>query len=227
MCFPRRQSSCRTFEFAGQNKGKNTMSTPGKGRTRENSKFYPSRLVIAGLLTISMTAGCMETTNPIYGPGNGGGPGSRAPIAQQDYSFFLQNMHGLCLDAAGQTAKQNGGKIQVWQCQSNNPNQTWYFENGAIVNEHGGCLDAAGETAKRNGGKVQIWTCQNNNPNQTWYFQGDSIINEHGLCLDVDGHSATKNGGRVQVWQCQNNNPNQNLVSELSMSARLAVNSGP
>ena len=183
------------------------MAHSVKSRTAFRGTF---RLAVSGAFCAVLTTGCMETANQIYGLGNsGGGSGSRAPIAQTDNSFSLQNAHGLCLDAAGETANRHGGKIQVWQCQSNNPNQTWYFENGAIVNEHGGCLDVAGETATRNGGKVQIWTCQNNNPNQTWYFQGDAIINEHGLCLDVDGHRAKQNGGRVQVWQCQNNNPNQ------------------
>ena len=117
----------------------------------------------------------------------------------------VNHAHGLCLDAAGQTDANNGGRVQLWSCW-NGPNQRWVRVGNEIINQaHGLCLDAAAQTNANNGGTVQLWSCLNN-VNQQWQPVGSELVNQaHGLCLDAAALTDASNGGKVQLWSCLNN----------------------
>lgn len=113
---------------------------------------------------------------------------------------------GLCLDVHSADVLNNGGNVQVWEC-NEEIQQQWKFEGGAVINEGGLCLAAHLPDATTNGGNVQVWGC-NGQPQQQWRTEGNAIINELGLCLEVNGPDAMANGGNVQVWDC-NSQPQQ------------------
>lgn len=108
---------------------------------------------------------------------------------------------GRCLDVTeGSTA--NGNRPQVWDCTSNNANQTWTFADDGSVRGLGKCLDVAdGSTA--NGAVVHLWDCYSSLASQRWTLTaaGDLVNQAANKCLDVTG-GATANGTKVQLWTC-------------------------
>jgi hypothetical protein len=111
---------------------------------------------------------------------------------------MLVNGGGKCLDVSPAVARNNGARIQLWDC---NPNefQRWKNENGRFKNASGKCLDVAGDV-KKGGTIIHLWDC-NDAPNQKWSFDGGRLRNAGGKCLDVNG-DVKKNGAGVQIWDC-------------------------
>lgn len=70
----------------------------------------------------------------------------------------------LCLDAY---EKWDGGRVHVWQCNPNEPNQQWSLDatTGQLkhLTHQGFCLDA-----DQASGKVSLYWCHLNNNNQVW-----------------------------------------------------------
>lgn len=109
---------------------------------------------------------------------------------------------GKCLDVHAPDQRNNGGRVQVWDC-NNTLQQTWRFENGTIRSGAGKCLDVHAPDQHSNGARVQVWDC-NNTLQQRWTLQGRAIRSGAGLCLDVHAPDQFANGARVQVWACNN-----------------------
>ncbi|WP_386824673.1 RICIN domain-containing protein [Lysobacter brunescens] len=107
---------------------------------------------------------------------------------------------GKCLDVHAPDQHNNGGHVQVWDC-NGSQQQVWRFQDGAILSGAGKCLDVHAPDQNSNGARVQVWDC-NGSLQQTWTLQGDVIRSGAGLCLDVHAPDQDKNGGRVQVWAC-------------------------
>jgi len=80
----------------------------------------------------------------------------------------LVNGGGKCLDVHAPDMRNNGGKVQVWDC-SGQPQQQWSFRGNALVNGGGKCLDVHAPDMRNNGGKVQVWDCSGQ-PQQQWRF---------------------------------------------------------
>jgi hypothetical protein len=127
------------------------------------------------------------------------------------YRLTMTNDHsGKCLDGDLNTIGNNGGVVQLWDCNGWD-NQTWLWvpstTHGAgwytIQNSHGGkCLDGDLNTIPNNGAVVQLWDCNGWN-NQQWAWGGATLVNgTGGQCLDGDLNTIYNNGGKVQLWGC-------------------------
>jgi endo-1,4-beta-xylanase len=80
---------------------------------------------------------------------------------------------GKCLNSDSNTANENGGKVQMWDCNGTRQ-QKWSFYRDAatrayyMASGYGKCLDADLATIGRNGTKVQVRDCDGT-LNQQWY----------------------------------------------------------
>jgi hypothetical protein len=126
-----------------------------------------------------------------------------------NYIPWINQAHGLCLDAAAQTVYNNGGIIQIWQC-NRGLNQQWGWNGHELVNLQSGlCLDANAGSDGSSGDKVQLWSCWDG-ANQQWIQQGTELVNAaHGLCLDAAAQTDGTYGGNVQLWTCVNDSNQQ------------------
>jgi hypothetical protein len=126
-----------------------------------------------------------------YNTGGGGG-GTTGPITSGLNS-------AKCVDdSAGGTA--NGNKIQMWDCQSGNPNQQWTVASGGTLQVFGKCMDITGANYN-NGTLVELWDC-NGGGNQQWQATNGELVNPaSGKCLD-DPASNTANGTQLVLWAC-------------------------
>jgi hypothetical protein len=81
------------------------------------------------------------------------------------------NRSGRCLDAdVGQYPRQNGVKVQLWDCVSFASNQTWSWGDYVDLRNQkfsASCLNADGAY---NGAKVHLWTCSGGQPRDQWYL---------------------------------------------------------
>ncbi|GGQ27119.1 RICIN domain-containing protein [Streptosporangium pseudovulgare] len=123
-----------------------------------------------------------------------------------------------CVDVSNN--RGNGTQMYLWQCQDDNANQKFVFQDGLIkVEDTIGrgremCLDASNNRA--NGTRVYQWQCLGN-ANQLWVVQKGLIILKSTLnsgnrvCLDVT--NGRTNGTQVYLWQCVPN-ANQTFVIE-------------
>jgi len=138
--------------------------------------------------------------NPLYGCGRGQ---ARPPTLNMT-TMMIQNVDGVCLDA--KERNQNGGVVQMWDCDPTNLNQLWGYDgqSGLIKNIDGLCLAASV-------GRVLTWACDPTDKNQQWQIDKDieprQIRLRHGICLDASERSS--NGGKVLMWTCDVNNVNQ------------------
>ena len=126
-----------------------------------------------------------------YNTGGGGG-GATGPITSGANS-------AKCVDdSAGSTA--NGNKIQMWDCQSGNPNQQWTVASNGTLQVFGKCLDITGASTA-NGALVELWDC-NGGGNQQWQASNGALVNPaSGKCLD-DPNFNTANGTQLELWTC-------------------------
>jgi len=122
--------------------------------------------------------------------------------------FTLSTPAGKCVDVYGPNARDNGAKVQVYDCHGK-PNQQWYMQGAQVVNAGSGrCLDVDGHNPGTNGAKITVWDC-NGGRNQQWRWQGNVLVNAAaGKCLDVDGGATNVNGGKIEIWDCHRG-PNQ------------------
>ncbi len=113
-----------------------------------------------------------------YNTGGGSGGGATGPITSGANS-------AKCVDdSAGGTA--NGNKIQMWDCQSGNPNQQWTVASNGTLQVYGKCLDITGASTA-NGALVELWDC-NGGGNQQWQASNGELVNPaSGKCLDDPG----------------------------------------
>lgn len=111
---------------------------------------------------------------------------------------MLVNGAGKCLDVPPDQARNNGARVQLWDC---NPSefQRWKNDGGRFKNASGKCLDVKGDV-KKGGSTLQLWDC-NDAPNQKWSADGGRLRNGGGKCMDVNG-DVNKNGSGVQIWDC-------------------------
>ena len=79
----------------------------------------------------------------------------------------VQLANGKCLDMTDGNAN-NGVQPQIWDCASNNANQSWTLTAGTIrLDNTNLCLDLTdGNTSA--GNTLQVWTCADGNQNQLW-----------------------------------------------------------
>jgi len=138
--------------------------------------------------------------------------------------YQIKAKHGVCLDASQRS--NNGGKVHMWACDTNNKNQQWTYSasTGQIKASYGVCLDASERS--KNGGKVHMWACNTNNQNQQWTYSASTgqIKARHGLCLDASQRSA--NGGTMHMWSCDTNNKNQQWTASQAATATTATTTG-
>ena len=76
----------------------------------------------------------------------------------------------------------NGTQVRLLQCYDN-PQQQWYFQNGAITGIGGLCLDVLGGQPE-NGAHIIAVQC-NGAPSQQWTYANGQIVGIGGKCIDV------------------------------------------
>jgi hypothetical protein len=120
-----------------------------------------------------------------------------------------------CLDDTGNSSA-NTTKIQIWQCESNDAGQDWYFEPSTEPGEvadlglsqlgnieiHSKCLNIV-SNGTANGAKLQLYTC-NGQANEVWEITGayGGLYNPaSGKCIDDPADSKT-NGTQLDIWSC-------------------------
>jgi hypothetical protein len=114
----------------------------------------------------------------------------------------LQNGGGKCLDVAAEELTQNGGTVQIWEC-NGSIQQQWKIDGaGHLVNAGGKCLDVNAPDLLTDGGKVQVWDCIDADQ-QKWTLSDEgTLVSEGGKCLDVNAPDINSDGGKVQIWEC-------------------------
>ena len=90
--------------------------------------------------------------------------GQYAPAPQLENKFV--NAGGKCLDVHAPDMRNNGGRVQVWDC-NGEAQQQWSLRGSELVNAGGMCLDVHAPDMRNNGGRVQVWQC-NGEPQQQW-----------------------------------------------------------
>lgn len=111
----------------------------------------------------------------------------------------LSGRNNKCLDVADGKLI-NGGRVQLWDCDGNNKNQQWQFQEG-LLKSGSKCLDLA-DGRKSNGATVQLWDCFKGNANQAWELVGSNIrLTGTNFCLDVRNGSYA-NGATLQLYAC-------------------------
>jgi hypothetical protein len=120
--------------------------------------------------------------------------------------FFTLTNHGKkCLEVhrGDFDARLNGGKVQIWDCNST-INQDWKLDNsGRLTTRNGKCLEVDSKQQTQDGARVQIGDCYNNRSTQQWYVDNGRLRHQSGgKCLDIDSKTMDQNGGRVQLWDC-------------------------
>ena len=149
-------------------------------------------------------------------------------VHKPDAFLALLSGGGNCLDIHAPDLRNNGAKVQGWECNSS-VQQSWRLAgNGTLVNQAGKCLDihAPDFHGHINGGKVQAWDCHGGS-NQRWRLENGSLVADNGMCLDVHAPDLYKNGAKVQIWRC-NGSTQQNwqLVEPESLPPHKSLLSG-
>lgn len=144
----------------------------------------------------------------VLSAGAGTAPGSM----QRSQSVEIVSGAGKCLDVHEPDQYNNGGRVQVWQC-NGTKQQAWFIERGALRSGAGKCLDVYAPDQQRNGARVQIWDC-NGAPQQRWFLDRklSQIRSDGGKCLDVSEADQDKDGAAVQVWDCNGTRQQRWLV---------------
>ena len=90
--------------------------------------------------------------------------------------FIINKFSKRCLDVVGAPGTGNSAKLQLWDCEFENPNtdQKWEINNeGFIINKLSKkCIDVVGDPGIGNGAKLQLWDCQFTRPStdQKWFI---------------------------------------------------------
>lgn len=128
--------------------------------------------------------------------------------AEESGKYIVNVQSGKCIDVQGDPGIANEARLQLWDCEFNNPatDQKWKMIDGFIQTEQGKCLDVEGVPGVENGAKLQLWDCEFGDltSDQRWQIIGEGFIqNQYGRCLDVQGTPGTENGTDLQIWDCE------------------------
>ncbi len=104
---------------------------------------------------------------------------------------------GKCLEVHAPDLNNNGGRVQLWQC-NGSKQQEWLFDRYGIRSGAGKCLNVNPREQDKNGAPVQIWDC-NGSKQQMWRVMGAEIRYGSDKCLDAEQQ---KDGARIQIWEC-------------------------
>lgn len=124
-----------------------------------------------------------------------------------------------CIDVYG-NIKDDGTKIQLYDCVSSAENQQWAFFSDKTVRSKasGKCLDVKGYNTTGNGIDVQLYTCANPaTANQQWVIDSNKpsicLASNTNKCLDARGPS-NANSTQIQTydWVGGTSNLNQRWI---------------
>jgi hypothetical protein len=94
-------------------------------------------------------------------------------------AYRVWSWHGGCMDADSDTIRRNGGKVQLFDCNTS-VYQQWFLDRTGIdglfrirtVYRSVGCLDADNSVGA--GGRIQVWQCLSTGQhNQLWWLVVD------------------------------------------------------
>jgi hypothetical protein len=135
-------------------------------------------------------------------------------LSQADGVYYFRLANNNIMEAEGNTFRNNGCKIQIWQRVNNVENQKWQISKTTtgtykIKNLGSGkFLDVHAPDVNKNGGKVQLWDVAPGNRNQEWIFQNIGSGRYTIRCaattgnkvLDVTGYAVGTLGTAIQIW---------------------------
>ncbi|HEY2516358.1 MAG TPA: ricin-type beta-trefoil lectin domain protein [Polyangiaceae bacterium] len=120
----------------------------------------------------------------------------------------FHDANGGCLDLPnGNTT--NGTKLQIWSCDGDGVNQTWYMDPGGAIHfgaDASKCLDLP-NGSQVNNARLQIWDCDNgSSQDQQWAYGASGTLQKitsgvAGKCVELLNGSAN-NGNVVQLYDC-------------------------
>jgi hypothetical protein len=117
-------------------------------------------------------------------------------------AYHIWNWSWGCMDADSDTIRQNGGKVQLFEC-NDSVYQQWFLDRTGVdglyrirtVYRPDGCLDA--DNSVPAGGRLQVWHCLDmNQHNQLWwlvttFFESRPVVrlqsDWNGQCIQVSG----------------------------------------
>ncbi|MBX2872583.1 MAG: RICIN domain-containing protein, partial [Saprospiraceae bacterium] len=134
-------------------------------------------------------------------------PNELGPVLAINWQGFSK-----CIDnSGGKTDDHN--KIQLWDCQSDNPNQKWVFLPDftiRLASSMDKCLDLENRNTSNNT-KIQLYQC-NGTGAQKWIFEGTTMMIRYhdnmNKCLTIDKHDGS-NGSQVYLYDCSRGNLGQ------------------
>lgn len=153
-------------------------------------------------------------------PGPIGDPARPGPIdIDAGIGTAIQASDDMCLDVHGPDRQKQGGKVQLWSCNSGANQEFIYLEDDRlIVTGAGMCLEAVG---RGKGARIQVFGCDGNEAQQ-WQRRSAAMagntgptagiianlprytfVHSSGACLEVHRADRSKNGGQIQLWDCE------------------------
>ncbi|AOC52591.1 putative secreted hydrolase [Microcystis aeruginosa NIES-2481] len=130
----------------------------GSASQNENCAISLSRHLTVNVNIVGLTRSAVAELDRLRNP----------TITSLTSGNALVNAGGKCLDIHAPDMRNNGSRVQVWDC-NGQPQQQWSFSGNALVNAGGKCLDIHAPDMRNNGSRVQVWDC-NGQPQQQWRF---------------------------------------------------------
>lgn len=181
---------------------KQTMSIAAAYRT---SVFSSTDDGLRGQITSAATGRCVDLADGVFNNGTRVQMWDCNGLIQQQWGFAITDGTISPLnDASGLAVVNNpmvdGAAVQLWSS-TGSPNQSWYFNNAALVTSSGKVLDAV-NYGTGNGTRLQVWD-DLGGANQRWSFDQSTgrITNQAGRCLDILNYGVADNTP-VQIWDC-------------------------
>ena len=95
---------------------------------------------------------------------------------------------GKCLDVLGMSPTDNGATVDIYDCQDDADDETWYFEFENTMRYFrvknratGKCLDIEGSSSTANGARGQQWDCDSFTVADSDQWWEAVVINPHTL----------------------------------------------
>jgi hypothetical protein len=139
--------------------------------------------------------------------------GSARSIGESYLPVQLTDGNGGCLDLPSGSA-ENGAKLQIWACDYNSIDQTWFMDSGGAIHfgaDPNFCIDLpSGQLVNQQ--QLQIWQCDNgSSSDQQWSYQSNNTIQKYNAAGGVTGltdycielrNGSSANGTAVQLYPC-------------------------
>jgi hypothetical protein len=150
-------------------------------------------------------------------------PEKAVSVSKSKIFKIMDSSSGKCIDVAGAPGRNNGARLQLWDCELSGTNpdnnsitdQRWTLtDDRHIRNELSGkCIDVVGAPGRSDGARLQLWDCElsgtnpdnNSITDQRWTLTDDRHIRNElsGKCINVADAFGRSNGAGLQLGDCE------------------------